>query len=243
MDNRRLKINNNIKNSEFRDNEDLPVIEFLNTLNSNEISRLIEIGSGNCRFVDKIRKSFNQLEITCFEINPDLAAIAERNGYLTINENFLNNCLKSESYDIVHCSHVIEHFGYPDVANFINELFRIIKPGGYCIIRSPLMWSKFFDDLDHVRPYPPISILNYLNLEQQQIKGVNKVRTIKIWYRSNPKIYNSIDKSSLLYILPFKKVINYVIDVINKLSVFLWNRYRFPATKPNGYVAIFKKIY
>ena len=100
---------------------------------------------------------------------------------------------------IVHCSHLIEHFKYPEVAQVIDELLRVTKIGGICIIRSPLMWEYFYCDLDHVRPYPPEAIISYFNNDQQQRKGQSKIQVLNIWYRKMPKQYKVINRSSLWY--------------------------------------------
>lgn len=237
------KMQQNLKNCSLRDNEDLPVIKFLDTLDKNKSYSLLEVGSGLCRFVNKIKLLYPNIEITCYEINKDLANKAQEYGFNTINDNFLNNTIEENKYDIVHCSHVIEHFKYPEITFVIDELLRITKTGGSCIIRSPLMWKDFFNDIDHVRIYPPDAIIAYLRNEQQQKKGKNEVCIMNIWYRTLPKQYLLIDKSFLIYGIPFIRTFlnRYIIPKINHKFVKLWNKYRYPASKPNGYVMIVKK--
>lgn len=237
------RIIKNLQNSEERDNEDQPVLEFFDTLSKTENYDFLEVGSGLCHFVDKIKNLYPNFHISCLEINQELANRAKSKGYKVINKNLLNNSLLSEGFDIIHCSHVIEHFTYPEISLVIDELFRITKINGTCIIRSPLMWKNFYFDLDHVRPYPPEAILNYFNNEQQQNKGQFRVQVINIWYRTAPKQYKIIDRSSLWYGLKFlRKFINKRIMDINKKFESFWKKYRFPASKPNGYVMILKKI-
>lgn len=237
------KVNRNLINSELRDNEDLPVLDFIDSLDKEKSNSLIEVGSGLCRFVDKLKSRYDFLNITCFEINPELAKIADEKGFVVINDSFLNNKIPTDSFDVVHCSHVIEHFRYPEVAQLIDELLRITKVGGLCAIRSPLMWEDFFIDLDHVRPYPPEAIVNYLNNEQQQKKGNNKVKIELIWYRTSPKKYNKIDKTSFFYPNKYiREILNKIIVRINTKMEISWNKYRWPSGKPNGYVLIMRKI-
>jgi len=236
------KILRNLKNTHIRENEDIPIIDFLNKLDKSIEYKLLEVGSGLCRFVDKISINYPNISITCLEINPDLADLAKNKGFSVINENILYNTLKSNEYDIVHCSHVIEHFSYPDVIKLIDELIRVTKIKSYLIIRSPLMSDFFYNDIDHIRPYPPHAIINYLNNEEQQIKGSNKIEIIGRWNRTAPKQYELIDRSSYLYIVPFRKFLNKKIEWLNKRLEIFWNKYRYPASKPTGYVLILKKI-
>lgn len=238
------KIKKNIATSSFRDNEDSSVIELFEKLDKHNNYTLLEVGSGLCRFVKKIHQLFPNITITCLEINEDLAQIAQDNGFEIHKTNFLENKIESNRYDIVHCSHMIEHFGYPNIKMVLDELMRITKPNGFLIIRSPLMWEHFYDDLDHIRPYPPECILNYLYNPQQQVVGKNKVEIVRIWYRTSPIEYNPIDRSNYLFcITPIRVFYNkHILPRKNKLLEKLWNKYRWPATKPNGYVLILNKI-
>jgi ubiquinone/menaquinone biosynthesis C-methylase UbiE len=243
MNKKRGKIKINLANCECYDNEDLSVFAFLNELDKERKYKMLEVGSGLCRFVDKVNKQYSNIDITCFEINENLAKIARSKGFQVINENILKNSLLSEEYDIVHCSHVIEHFKYPEIVFVIDELLRVIKKDGFCIIRTPLLWEEFYDDIDHVRIYPPRAIINYFNHQQQQKQGNNKVQIMSIWYRTSPKRYQPITTSSLMYAFPFIRYFwnRYLLPKINNGFKCFWNRYRFPATKPNGYVMILKK--
>lgn len=236
------KIIENIKCCSSYDNEDRPVLEFINGLSPSYNYNYIEIGSGLCRFPIKLKKTSNNINISCYEINKESAQIAQSNGFATFIGNVLDNGLPDESYDIVHCSHIIEHFKYPDVIFFINEMLRITKKGGYLIIRSPLMWEHFFDDIDHIRPYPPESIMNYLYNPQQQQVGTNKVKIEKVWYRTRPLHYSYMNENNPIHnILLFREIYNRWIHFWNNRLINSWNRYRWPSTKPNGYVLILKK--
>jgi hypothetical protein len=74
---------------------------------------------------------------------------------------------RSDSFDLVICSHVLEHVKHDRLA--IAELFRVTKPGGLAIVPVPLDWSRaetderdglsaedrarFYGEADHVRQY------------------------------------------------------------------------------------------
>lgn len=237
------RIKKNLASCESRDNEDTSIIELFEKLDHQKNYKLLEVGSGLCRFVKKIHKLFPNITISCVEINNNLAKIAENEGCKVYNTNFLENDIESDSFDIVHCSHVIEHFDYPKVRLVIDELLRITKTDGFLIIRSPLMWEHFYDDLDHVRPYPPQSIINYLYNPQQQTVGKNKINIVRTWYRTCPIECHPIDRSNWAYFFtPIRLFYNkYILPNFNNCLKSLWNKYRWPATKPNGYVLILTK--
>ena len=238
----RQRINLNLKNREFHNNEDLPVIDFFESMDNSKEYKLLEIGSGLCRFIDIIKQLYPNIKITCYEINSKLAALAQSKGFSVIQGNFLENKIESESYDIIHCSHVIEHFQYPAITNVLDEFMRIIKANGTIIIRSPLMWNAFFHDIDHIRPYPPESIKNYFSYKQQQKQGIYNIDIKKIWYRTQAKQLKMIEATSIWQLCPpVKWGINFAKKIINIVYQWLWNRFRSPATEPNGYVMIFSK--
>ena len=193
----RETVRKNLFNSGMKDYEDLPVIEYLESLDKNQNFDFLEVGSGLCRFVDKAIRLFPNLRITCLEKNKELADIAKNKNYDVVNIDILNNSIPTERFDIVHCSHFLEHFGYPEVIRVIDDLLRITKIGGVFIIRSPLMWEEFYFDIDHVRPYPPEAILGYLQTDQQQKKGKNEVEVLNTWYRTRPKKIPLIDNNSI----------------------------------------------
>lgn len=62
--------------------------------------------------------------------------------------------LAENSADIVFSKSVLEHLHNPE--HFMNEAYRILKPGGRIIIMTP-DWEKvmniFYDDHTHVQPY------------------------------------------------------------------------------------------
>ena len=85
-----------------------------------------------------------------------------------VKADICNLPFKDNSYDIIFCNHVLEHI--PDDTKAMQELFRVLKPGGMGIFQIPQDLSKattFSDDTitdqkerakifgqyDHVRIY------------------------------------------------------------------------------------------
>lgn len=72
------------------------------------------------------------------------------------------------SFDIIYCSHVLEHV--PDDRRALAEFYRVLRPGGYALLIVPILSSVTFEDPtitspqerqrlygqhDHVRSYGP----------------------------------------------------------------------------------------
>lgn len=72
------------------------------------------------------------------------------------------------SFDVVHCSHVLEHV--PDDRRALAEMFRVLKTGGFAVLQVPVLAASTTEDPtltdpaerlarfgqeDHVRVYGP----------------------------------------------------------------------------------------
>ncbi|WP_378185460.1 class I SAM-dependent methyltransferase [Aquimarina sp. W85] len=104
-------------------------------------------------------KKLKNIEYTTTDLNSPLA---------DIKADICNLPFKQNTYDIILCNHVLEHI--PVDTKAMQELFRVLKPGGMAILQIPQDLSRektFFDDsitdkkqrakifgqYDHVRIY------------------------------------------------------------------------------------------
>ena len=219
----------NLYNLKTFKKEDAIVLGFIDDLKiTNSKTNYLEVGSGLCRFPLIIKNRYKNFNLKCLEKNKDLVGFGIKNGLNVIVGDVIKMNFIDHEFGIIHCSHVIEHLEYRNITDSLNEMFRILKPNGYLIIRSPLMHIGFYSDIDHIRPYPPEAILNYFNNNQQQKVGKHNVLEVVRWYRREASLYYNSESS-------FTKIIN----LLFKLS---WLIFGFPKSKPNGYVLVLKKI-
>jgi SAM-dependent methyltransferase len=124
------------------------------------------------------------------------------------------HCIQSESFDAFICSHVLEHVENDRIA--LNELFRILRHGGFGILMVPInlkvveidedpfvkdiaeRWRRFGQD-DHVRIYSKQGFLQRVRdadfiVNQYGIDFFGKEIFIK----------NGITPSSILYVVEKK---------------------------------------
>jgi predicted SAM-dependent methyltransferase len=74
----------------------------------------------------------------------------------------------AHSFDVIYCSHVLEHV--PEDRRAMQELFRVLAPGGWAVLQVPITADATFEDPsitdprerekifgqhDHVRCYGP----------------------------------------------------------------------------------------
>ena len=68
------------------------------------------------------------------------------------------------SFDLVVCSQVYEHV--PDAKKMMNEIFRVLKPGGYCYFAASnrLMWNEPHYNLPLLSVIPRVFAHWYIRL-------------------------------------------------------------------------------
>lgn len=94
-----------------------------------------------------------------------------------------------ESFDGVHCSHLIEHLMPHDAHKMLSEVARVLKKNGVFVLSTPILWKGFYNDFTHIKPYNPESIVRYLVNDGQDkslpdIKG--EFKKIDFYWRFRP---------------------------------------------------------
>ena len=160
-------------------------------------SKVLDVGAGNASFARFCERE----DFYLFEANPESATFL-RERFKNVKEGALPVLPFPDKYfDLIHMSHVIEHLQPQEVYDSLKEMDRCCKPGGAIVISAPLLWDGFYDDLSHVKPYPPTVLKKYLcnegysNLTRKSISKDYKLERLE--YRFQEKgILFSINKSS-----------------------------------------------
>jgi predicted SAM-dependent methyltransferase len=109
-------------------------------------------------FYDRFQKLTN-IDYTTTDLNSPLA---------DVKANICDLPFENDSFDVILCNHVLEHI--PDDTKAMQELFRILKPGGWGVLQIPQDLkravtfeddsitdkkerAKIFGQYDHVRIY------------------------------------------------------------------------------------------
>lgn len=70
-----------------------------------------------------------------------------------------------ESVSEAHCSHFIEHLTAPERIHFVNELHRVLVPGGTALVITPHWASnRAYGDLTH--QWPPVAEMWFYYLDK-----------------------------------------------------------------------------
>lgn len=130
---------------------------FLNSENSSDKKKVLHFAPEQC-FLNRF-KNLKSIDYTTTDLVSPIADVKADICDLPFNDN---------SYDIILCNHVLEHI--PDDTKAMQELYRVLKPGGMGILQIPQdlnRASTFEDDsitdqnerarifgqYDHVRVY------------------------------------------------------------------------------------------
>jgi len=201
----------------------------------NTCTKILDVGCGIGRFL-----SFFPKKSIGLDINMDSLRKARAQHLIVVRANAINLPFKKEVFDGIRCSHIVEHFGPQDAYELIKETARVLKQGGIIIIQAPLLSPRFYDDITHVRPYPPNAILSiYFRppmLQQSSEKLPYKFKLLKVRWRYACLFYpiSSIEPSynpSKFKMVLFQKIISMFIA---KIGIHSW--------KKNGYTLVLRKI-
>ena len=131
---------------------------FQTETNSNSnTNKVLHFAPEQC-FLKRFRKLKN-LDYTTTDLNSPIA---------DVKADICNLPFADNSYDVILCNHVLEHI--PDDTKAMQELYRVMKPGGYGIFQIPqdlkraitfednsitdkAERAKIFGQYDHVRVY------------------------------------------------------------------------------------------
>lgn len=108
----------------------------LSLLERNPEAMLLDCGCGDGEFTLKVARTIQAKELYGIEVVEENIERAQAKGIMTVNSDLnLRFPYESESFDVVHANQVIEHL--PKTDNFIKEINRVLKDGGYTVITTP----------------------------------------------------------------------------------------------------------
>ena len=98
---------------------------------------LIDIGCGSGGFLCAVQKCFPDIQLNALDLSEEMVReTQERLGpsAVAIVGDSERMPLESEQYEIVTCNMSIHH--YPHAQNAVNEMYRILKPGGTLLLND-----------------------------------------------------------------------------------------------------------
>ncbi len=123
-------------------------------------SKILDVGGGDGYFSEVIERA------DTFILDGNIETVEKlKEKYLNVNYGKLPTLPYSDNFfNMIHCSHIIEHLDQEQLYTFLKEADRCLANDGHLIISAPLLWSGFYDDLSHVKPYTTTVLKKYLSL-------------------------------------------------------------------------------
>ena len=200
-------------------------------------ARILDIG---CGFGSKL-KQLNDLgygDVTGVEKNEAIVDAVREQGLNVVSVEDFDLDRNHEAYDVLLMSHIIEHFQYQDLIEFIENYLGCLKPGGLLLIATPIMNPSFYDDFDHVKPYTHISILSVFGGKQLQVQYQSRTKLelvdlvyIRLAYQL--KYYRALSMRTRLFRIP--RTVNRLLHLIYRLSFRMIGQ-------PKAWIGLFRKV-
>jgi SAM-dependent methyltransferase len=219
-----------------RDREDQVALRFIQRCAvTKEGFSVLEAGCGAGRFLRKLRSELPRAILQAFDVNERCVRALQREGFDCRLTAISNLPYEDASFDLVHCSHVIEHLT-PEVFTIaMNELGRVLRPRGILIIRTPLQHPGFFEDFDHIKTYNLGALMNFFGDGDMQMQSqcAYAFQVEDVWFRSSPwRLYHC--RGLYLPGVSLAKLINLAL-------LMSFQCFGLPYST-DGYVALFRKV-
>ena len=162
--------------------------EYQHALNfMSECRDILDVGCGTGTFMETWSYASKGIDI-----NPDNVAYCRERGLNVTVGSALDLPFANNSFDGVHCSHLMQVFMPNDAASLIRELCRVVNNEGIIVITTLNWFPRFFRHPENVRPYPPDAILRLNSYQNGSTSPTyNNMPTFTqeaIWLRRPPLI-------------------------------------------------------
>lgn len=157
--------------------------------------KILDVGCGSGHFLLHMKA----LGMDCYGVEPGAydAKLAKKNGLHIINSTLQEAGFKENQFDVITLNHVFEHV--PNPKETLQEVFRILKPGGTAVIATPqkrslahFLFGKYWVQLDI-----PRHLFTFSTKHLKKYATITGFRIKKVRYNSLPFQF----LGSLLYVV------------------------------------------
>lgn len=160
--------------------------------------RILEVGSGNGFFTNKLLEMFPEIDLVCLEPDVSFVKILEKrfgNRISIVNEKVEKMNFKDESFDVV-ISHIVIHNLY-DPIEALNEMKRVIKSKGRLITIEPLPASRqYYPDkkIEEAADYLfKAQIIKTIKYNEETMKNTD----INPWKNNYPDFFEKVGLNNI----------------------------------------------
>lgn len=194
-------------------------------------SKVLDIGPGSGEFPEYCDRD----DFYLLEGNGETVELLKQK-YNHVYEGFLPGIpFEHDFFDVIHCSHVIEHLKAQQLYDTLVNINKVLKVGGYLVVSAPLLWAGFYDDLSHIRPYSPFIFEKYLTG-----KYPNSLtrKLISSYYSIEQLEYRYMESSKEIFLLNRNN--NFLTKVIHNI-IYRLKKFGFENLTKTGYTIVLRK--
>lgn len=130
----------------------------------NKGARIVDLGCGHGAYLHFLKQA-GYHDVQGIDVSAEQVELAQRLGVPEVQQDDLNTfleCAKSTSVNVVLLIDVLEHLNRSELFDTLDEVYRILKPGGRCIAHVPNAEGLFgmrirYGDLTHELAFAPKS--------------------------------------------------------------------------------------
>lgn len=166
------------------------IIKLISPVNDKKI---LDIGCGIGGYIHFVKdyKEFTGIDLSDVAISESNKIFGNRPGVRYISMDATNLKFDDDYFDIIIAKEVIEHLPEPQRA--IKEVFRVLKPGGLCVVSSPnsdslhlrvnriLGYQDFKCSFDHIKEFTFHEVVEILSHEGFMIKDTAGIFLHPYW--------------------------------------------------------------
>ncbi len=150
--------------------------DVLEELEKEDFSNLLDCGCGPAPMLTLLHRKYPEKHLTGIDLTPEMIEVAKAKNMHGV-DFVVGDCedlpFANDSFDVIICCQSFHH--YPNVQNFFNSVFRVLRPGGRLILRDmstkfePLRW--FFNHIE----MPIINLTGHGDVHVYSTKEVKKL--------------------------------------------------------------------
>jgi SAM-dependent methyltransferase len=153
----------------------------------NECTYVLDVGCGTGTFMEVFKnKSIG------IDINEGNIEECKRKNLNAQVGNALKLDFADETFDGLHCSHVLQVFNTSQAVQMFREFGRVVKVGGKVVISTLNDFKHFYQHPENCRPFPPSSIRSLFGRRggstSPMFDQLPDIRITNIWIRREPLI-------------------------------------------------------
>ncbi|MBW4596874.1 MAG: class I SAM-dependent methyltransferase [Brasilonema angustatum HA4187-MV1] len=143
-------------------------------------ARILDVGCGEGALIAFLKEK-GYTNLSGFDISPQNVAICHRLGFKFVQQLDvlqLKQDPRAERYDVIFAIDILEHLPKQAAAQFLEQIRKQLKPGGYVVVQTPNMGSVFgclyrYADLSHefgLTEHSAVSLLTIAGFAAEKVE-------------------------------------------------------------------------